>query len=73
MAIVRVELSTHSQQNLVRPFSLFGFRDEQPATGAARSPYRFVLLNRFKKLKSPGCIAHVDQSRTGRSLPNVLH
>ena len=60
MAIVRVKLSTHSQQDLVRPFSLFGLGDEQPTTGAARSPYRFVLLDRFKKLKSPCSVAHGD-------------
>jgi hypothetical protein len=42
------ELSIH--QNIVRLFSCLRFCDEQPAPDAARSPYRFVVVNRFKKL-----------------------
>jgi hypothetical protein len=73
MAIVSVEVGSHSQQNLVRLFSGIGFGDEQPATGAARPPYRFALFNRFKKLKISGSVAHGNQSRTDTSPANVLH
>jgi hypothetical protein len=51
MAIVRVEVRSHSQQNFVYRFSGLEFRDEQPTTDATYTFDRFPLLNLFKKLK----------------------
>lgn len=60
MAIVRVEVSTHSRENFLHLFSGLGFRDEQPATDATYTFDRFPLFHRFKKLKSSGRVAHGD-------------
>jgi hypothetical protein len=63
MAIVRVKVGTHSQQDLLHLFSGLGFRDEQPATGATCALDRFPLLQRFKKLKG-SVLAHALVSHT---------
>lgn len=67
MAIVRVEVSTHSQQNFVHPFPGLGFCEEQPTTDAAYPLYRFPLLDPLKKLKSSRRFAHGDKFRPGKN------
>jgi hypothetical protein len=61
MAIMGVEVSTHSQQDFLHLFSGIGLRDEQPATGTTRTFDRVPWLNRFKKLEGSG-LAHVSVS-----------
>jgi hypothetical protein len=58
MAIVRVEVGLHSQQNVIHPFSGLGLPDEQPITDAAYSLHRLPWLHFFKKLKSSAMFAH---------------
>jgi hypothetical protein len=63
MAIMRVEVGAHPQQNFVRSFSGLGFRDEQPTAGATCTFDWFPLLHRLEKLKGSG-LAHAPVSHT---------